>query len=69
MTYCCTVGESCISPALILAASNDKCYNVLPPIPSKVQVNVFIILCVLTCAFVHAYTYMCDAYHSVHTML
>lgn len=31
------LGESCISPALILAASNDKCYNVLPPIPSKVQ--------------------------------
>lgn len=31
------LGESCISPALIMAASNDKSYNVLPPIPSKVQ--------------------------------
>lgn len=35
---CCWLGESCISPALILGASNDKSYNVLPPIPSKVQV-------------------------------
>ena len=32
------LGESCISPALIMATSNDKSYNVLPPIPSKVQV-------------------------------
>ena len=38
------VGESCISPALILAGSHDKSYNVLPPIPPKVQVLHLIIL-------------------------
>ena len=39
----CWLGESCISPALIMAASNDKSYNVLPPIPSKVQVRTYLV--------------------------